>query len=251
MARQIGTLKIQGSLDDITFIQTADGYIVRRKSNINRRKVMTSSAFSRTRETMAEFTTAAHAGKLLRQSLSTLLQDAKDSKVTSRLLQAILNVMKLDTTNNRGERTVVAGDVNLLQGFNFNIKSNLSSVLTAPFTTTVTRNTGALEVSIPAFLPAMSIQAPAGTTHFKIVSAGLEANFEAGTYVKDENESAVLPYGNSTTGLISLSNSVTPNSTDPLFIVLGVRFYSEVNGVQYPLKDSLYNGLTIVKVSAA
>jgi hypothetical protein len=251
MARQIGTLKVQGTVDNVTFAQTADGSIVKKKTNISRRKIMTSAAFSRTRETINEFTTAAAAGKLLRASLNTLLQDAKDSKLSSRMLQAMMAVLKQDATSARGARTVTGGNVTLLQGFDFNVKSHIGSVISAPFTATIDRTTGALSIAIASLIPAQSIAAPQGTTHFKLVSAGVDANFDEGTYVKDESDSGMLVYDNTTSGVLDLSNTVTPNSTNPLFLVLGVRFYSEVNGVQYPLKDSLYNGLTIVKVSAA
>jgi hypothetical protein len=249
MARQIGTLKVQGTVDNITFAQTPDGSIVKRKTSITRRKIMNNNAFTRTRETMAEFSTAAAAGKLLRDSVSTLLQDAKDSKVASRLLQAMMAVIKADSTSARGSRKVTTGNPGLLEGFNFNIKSNLHSIITVPHTVTVTRNTGELGVSFGTFIPSISLQAPAGTTHFKIVSAGVDINFEDGTYTSDQEESAVLAYDNTPTGAIDLKNTVTPNSQNPLFLLLGIRFYSEVNGVQYPLKDAVYNGLTILKVS--
>jgi hypothetical protein len=249
VARQIGTLKVQGTVDNITFAQTPDGSIVKRKSNISRRKVMTSNAFSRTRETINEFKTASAAGKLIRDSVSTLLQDAKDGKLVSRLVQSLMAVIKADTTSARGLRKVTTGNPGLLEGFNFNIRSNLNSILTAPYTTSVARNTGELGVSFGTFIPSMSLQAPAGTTHFKIVSAGADINFEDGTYTSDQEESAVLAYDNTPTGAIDLKNTVTPNSENPLFLALGIRFYSEVNGVQYPLKDAVYNGLTIVKVS--
>ena len=49
--------------------------------------------------------------------------------------------------------------------------------------------------------------------------------------------------------VINLNNNVTANSTHPLFLVLGVEFYQDVNGVKYPLKNGAYNALSIVKVS--
>jgi hypothetical protein len=34
-----------------------------------------------------------------------------------------------------------------------------------------------------------------------------------------------------------------------LFLVLGVEFYQDVNGVKYPLKNGAFNALNITKVS--
>jgi hypothetical protein len=39
------------------------------------------------------------------------------------------------------------------------------------------------------------------------------------------------------------------NSAFPLFLVLGIEFYQEVNGEEHPLKNGSSNALSIVKVS--
>ena len=51
------------------------------------------------------------------------------------------------------------------------------------------------------------------------------------------------------TAPISLSNAVTAHSTHPLFLIMGIEFYQEVNGQMYPLKNVGYNALTIVNVA--
>lgn len=93
------------------------------------------------------------------------------------------------------------------------------------------------------------VAAPGGATHFKIVSAGAEIDFENETFVMDSSASAVLPWDTTVTTLLTLTNNVTANTTDPLFLVLGIEFYQEVNGTQYPLKNGAYNSLALVKVS--
>ena len=45
-----------------------------------------------------------------------------------------------------------------------------------------------------------------------------------------------------------LNTALAANSTHPLFLVFGVEFYQDVNGVKYPLKNGSYNALSIVKV---
>ena len=49
--------------------------------------------------------------------------------------------------------------------------------------------------------------------------------------------------------MINLANAVTPASTHPLFLVLGIEFYQEVNGQMYPLKNGAFNALALVKVN--
>ena len=106
-----------------------------------------------------------------------------------------------------------------------------------------------MTVDIPVFTPAVSIAAPIGTTHFKIISGGAEIDFENDSFVADIQEGAVLPWDSTPTAVLNLENSVTPNSASPLFLALGIAFYQEVNGVQYPLKNGAYNALALVMVS--
>ena len=93
------------------------------------------------------------------------------------------------------------------------------------------------------------IAAPNGATHFKIVSAGAEIDFENETFVMDTQATALLPWDATATAIISLANTVTANSTHPLFLALGIEFYQEVNGQMYPLKNGAFNPLALVKVS--
>ena len=94
------------------------------------------------------------------------------------------------------------------------------------------------------------IAAPSGTTHFKIISAGAEIDFEAETFVETHSETAILPWDATATAAISQVNTVTPASTKPLFLALGVEFYQQVNGTMYPLKNGAFNPLSVVKVDS-
>ena len=97
---------------------------------------------------------------------------------------------------------------------------------------------------VPPFVPGNMIAAPSGATHFKIETAGAEIDFENETYVIDAKESAVLAIGNTATAAITLSNAVTANSIHPLFLVMGMEFYQEVNGQMYPLKNGAFNAVS-------
>ncbi len=45
--------------------------------------------------------------------------------------------------------------------------------------------------------------------------------------------------------LLALTNTVTANSTHPLFLALGIEFYQEVNGQMYQLKNGAYQPFSI------
>lgn len=249
MAQQKGIIKLDGTIGGITFYKSKDGYLAREKGGVSADKIANDPAFQRTRENGAEFGRAGKAGKILRTSLRALLQNASDSRMVSRLTKEMLKVVQADAVNPRGERNVIDGEAELLQGFEFNIYGKLGTTLYAPFTAAIDRVTGALTVDIPAFVPIHMLAAPGGSTHYKIISAGVEIDFENETYVVDENSSAIAPWDATATAALNLANTVTAASTHPLFLVLGIEFYQEVNGQMYPLKNGAYNALAIVQVS--
>ena len=249
MAKQIGIIKTRGTIDDLTFAKTKDGYIVKKRTSLDGSRINSDSNFQRTRENNSEFGKAAKAGKLLRNAIRTQLQNAKDFRVVSRLTKEMMKVIKADTTSTRGQRNVIDGETEILQGFDFNINAKLSTALYAPYTSAIDRVTGALTVDIPSFIPADSVAAPTGTTHFKIVSAAAELDFENESFVTDNKSTAILPWNSIAMAVINLANAVTPNSTHPLFLLLGIQFFQEVNTVFYPLKSGVFNSLNLVKVN--
>ncbi|MBS1576226.1 MAG: hypothetical protein JST09_13060, partial [Bacteroidetes bacterium] len=246
MAKQKGIIKLDGTIGGITFYKSQDGYLAREKGGVPADRIANDPAFQRTRENGEEFGRAGKAGKILRNAIRALLQNASDSRMVSRLTQIMVDVIHEDTTNPRGQRNVIDGEAELLEGFEFNINGKLGTTLYAPFTGTIDRVAGTLTANVPAFVPINMIAAPGGTTHFKIVSAGAEVDFENETFVMDSQATAVLPWDATATAVINLANAVTANSTHPLFLALGIEFYQQVNGQMYPLKNGAYNALALV-----
>ena len=249
MAKQASIIKLKGTIGGITFYKTTqDGFLAREKGGIDKDRIANDPAFQRTRENGSEFGRAGTAGKLLRTSLRALLQNASDGRMVSRLTQKMVEVLQADVTNARGQRNVIDGEAELLAGFEFNIQGKLGTTLYAPFTSTIDRVAGTLVVDIASFIPSNMIAAPGGATHFKVISAGAEIDFENETFVVDGQSTGIMPWDATATAAINLSNAVTANSTHPLFLALGIEFYQEVNGVQYPLKNGAFNALALVKV---
>ena len=224
MAKQKGIIKLEGTIGDITFYKSKDGFLAKGKGGIPADRIANDPNFQRTRENGSEFGRAGKAGKVLRNAIRALLQNASDRLVVSRLTTQMVKVIQEDSINPRGLRNVIDGEAELLQGFEFNINGKLGTTLYAPFTGTIDRVAGTLEADIPSFVPANMIAAPRGTTHFKIISAGAEVDFENESFVAQTTESAVLPWDNTATAVLNLSNAVTANSTHPLFLVLGIVF---------------------------
>jgi hypothetical protein len=248
MARQKGIIKLKGSIGDITFYKSKDGYIAREKNDVDAKRIATDPAFQRTRENGSEFGRAGKAGKILRTALRVVLINSKDNRMVGRLTQQMVKVIQADTTSIRGLRNVIDGEAELLTGFEFNITGKLDNSLFAPYVGTIDRVTGEISVDLAPFVPQKMIAPPSGTTHYKIISAGAEIDFEAETFVEAHSETAILPWGTVETVAVNQVNAVTPNSTKPLFLAVGVEYYQEVNGQMYPLNNGAYNPLALVKV---
>jgi hypothetical protein len=251
MARQTGVITLKGTIGSISFYKSRDGHMAREKGGVDGTRIATDPAFQRTRENGAEFGRAGRGSKILRDALRVIIQNAKDRRVVSRLTTEMVKVLQSDTLNVRGERNVANGDLAMLQGFEFNVNAPLGTTLYAPFTATVDRIAGTCIVNLPAFLPANLVAAPSGATHFKIVSAGAEVDFVGETFKAETKDSEILPWDPTLTPVINLSNALSANSTLPVFLLLGIQFYQEVNNVQYALKNGAFNSLQIVKVDAA
>ncbi|MBL7742859.1 MAG: hypothetical protein JNN00_05215 [Chitinophagaceae bacterium] len=249
MARQKGILPLQGTIGNITFFKSKDGYMAREKGSLDAQRIANDPAFQRTRENGAEFGRAGKAGKVLRNALRALLQNTSDSRMIARLTKEMVKVIQADAVNPRGMRNVIDGEAELLTGFEFNANSKLGTTLYAPFTATINRVTGELTVNLAAFIPANMVAAPSGTTHFKITSAGAEIDFENETYTAQTASTAELPWNATATAIINLVNAVTANSTKPLFLIVGIEFFQQVNGAIYSLKNGSFNALAVVKVS--
>jgi len=248
MAKQKSLIKLEGTIGDITFVKTKDGYIAKEKTSLNGQRIASDASFQRTRENNAEFGRAGKAGKTLRNALRSQLQNVSDSRMISRLTREMMRVLQADTVNARGERTVQEGNLALLTGFDFNIHGKLSTTFFAPYSATINRAAGELSVTIPSFVPMNMVAAPSGTTHFKILAAGAAVDFGAGKHTSDARESVVLPWNATTTLAITLTCNVPGGSTDPLFLLAGLEFLQEVNGVYYPLKNGSYNAMAVVQV---
>ncbi len=250
MARQKGIIKLKGTIGDITFYKTQDGHLAREKGGIDAKRIASDPAFQRTRENGSEFGRAGKAGKVLRTAVRTLLLNSADSRMVSRLTKVMVKVIQADMISLRGLRNVIDGEIDLLLGFDFNLRGKLGTSLFAPYSGTIDRASGLITVYIDSFIPSNLIAAPGGTTHFKITSLGAEIDFEAETFNEIHSESTILPWDSNVANPINLINNLSAGSTKPLFLVLGVEFFQEINGQMYSLKNGAYNPLAIVKVDS-
>lgn len=248
MAKTRSLLNIEGTLGEMTFYRDEDGYKVRTKGGVSKNRIETDPAFVRTRENMNEFAQNATSGKQLRLAAVDLMADAKDKRVTSRLTKVMSQVKNQDTTSARGQRKVNIGLSTssgraALKGFEFNGRSTLSSVLLTDYT--LDAATG--EVSITDFIPAQRLNAPQGATHVSLSSGFLNLDFETGDKALELSNVVNLPI-NLTATNITLTPAAAPAGTGNQFYFLKIAFFQEMNAVQYPLNNGVFNALQLIEV---
>jgi hypothetical protein len=125
----------------------------------------------------------------------------------------------------------------------------LSETIDAPYTATINRVSGEARVVAPAFDPSIMVAYPKGATHLKFVAGGAEIDFENKTINMVNSETGHFEIKPGVLANVDLNNVLTPNSTKPLFLIFGIEFFQDVNGIHYPLKNGIYNPMALVKVS--
>jgi hypothetical protein len=248
MAKQKGIIKLEGTLGDITFVKTADGYIAKERTSLSGDRIKNDPAFQRTRENYSEFGGAATTGKIIRAAFRPLYSGIADSRMTGRLTKALMRIIRTDAVNLRGERRAHEGELALLQGFNFSRDASLSSKLYVQYTTTIDRVTGSANIALPAFAPGKMVSAPSGATHFRLISGIVQIDFATEHYTLTQARSAEILVNNPVEVQLQLPMVFEPGTEDVLLLAFGIEFMQVVNGQSYPLNDSGYSALAIVQV---
>lgn len=251
MAKLKGILKIQGTLDDLTFYKSGNDYLVRTKGGVDGDRIANDPNFQRTRENGSEFGRSATAGKVLRTALRNLMTNAKDRLVTSRLTRVMTQIKNLDTTNVRGERSAGVGinqdaGKSYLKGFNFNINAILTSIFFAQYSLSTENG----ELTISNLNPINDVVAPRGATHMAIKAGWTNVNFETGVFDTKISNIETFPI-DSTIQNLNLEYEEQPVGDGCGFHLLHIEFYQEVNGDLYALRNGSYNSLSILEITNA
>ncbi len=251
MAKQDGVISLIGTIGELSFYKTRDGYFARKKTTIPGARVKSDPAFERTRQNAAEFAIAARAGKLLRTSFHPMMINTSDSRVTSRLAGALVKVVRADSSRLAGKRAILAQHTSLLEGFNFNRRASLEKILRADYTASINRATNSFSVNIPSFDPEASLSIPTGATHFRLTAGCIRADFKAGTS-ESTLRTVDLPLNATTPSQLSLHGKIPGNnSPHPVFLALSIEFLQQVCGITDNLHNSGHNAMAIVGVDGA
>ena len=248
MARQKSIFTLVGSIGDVTFYKTKDGFLAKQKGGNSREKIKTDPRFERTRENNQEFKEAAEAGKLLRNAIRVLIKNAWDTWVTSRLAGLLTKVLKEDMSSRRGERKIANGlnssnGKALLKNFNFNKNSIQNSILQKP----IFINTTDGSITIDNLISERDLKFPIGASHFNLSGGILMIDFNTKTYDLKLMDAYNGPINN-TLQEISITTQTLPAGNGIKLYFLKIEFLQLINGIQYAYGDGFYNSLAIVEI---
>lgn len=247
MAKFDGIFNIEGTLKGMTFYKTAEGIRIRTKGGISKKRIMNDPAFARTRENGAEFSHSAKMSQLLRHSVSTLVDNAKDSRTSSRLNQIMSRIKNMDTVSPRGERTVKNGLANPsalqeLVGFDFNKNATLSSVLKKSYVF----STADGKLTLTDFINGKHLQLPPGVSKISFRLGACSLNFSDHSYEFVESPQELMQVDLFHLETFTLTLPSIPENNGLLCFFFLIEFYQEINGVDYPLKNKQFNVLNLI-----
>lgn len=264
MSKQTGIIKLEGNLGGISFYKSDGKHLARVAAGPSKERIATDANFRRTRENNKEFGGSAKAGRALRLSMGQLLQTMASSRLTAKLTAVFKSINLKATTGTRGKRPItLSANRAMLKNIEFNDKQSLSTVFTAPYTNVINAARNATTTTIPAFTPDANIKAPAGATHFRLISAiGVVSDYlhndgtnsyEAASPTLDtlgvSTASAILPLNTATTALTltaTLPGGPTMDAQSSVIQAIGIEFYQQVGTNFYLFAQD--NAMKIVNV---
>ncbi|GAA3559441.1 hypothetical protein [Snuella lapsa] len=245
MAKQKGITPFVGTLGGINFYYLKGKPVARKAGGgFNSKAIKSKGSMQRVRENASEFAHCSQVNKVFRQALRPFYQGVKFSSFHSYLMRLFLGLKDLDGVHARGQRRVGSGvdtaeGTLLLQQFDYTPACDITTVLPFKFVYDASNYTLTIldfNISKVAFLP--------GATHVELLYGVLDFNFETLDYDLHLASSLVLDRNYSGGGLY-LEPSTLPTGIGTCLAVTGVRFYQEVDGELYMLKDQTGVGLVV------
>jgi len=254
MAKNNSFIRLEGTLDGLTFFRKNGANFVKTKSRVSRNRIMNAPEYQRTRENMQEFAGANKGGKTFRDSFASIVRLVSDSNLSSRVA-GIMRRMMNTGVGLRGQRTLnLVDNTEPFIGFNFNINKPFDSQFNAPSAgPEINANRDTVTWTLPDFNADTYVRSPEGATHFKVaLAAGYVSNYEweptlktyepvedtpngVGSVMYSDKIAVSGMVGNPTVLTVDLTAYAPIPVTTALYTATAIVFYQEVNGELYEL----------------
>lgn len=155
MAKLIPGVEFTGSIGSLSAyrMRGVNGIVLRHKTGPSRASIKTSEKFANTRRVYSEFGGRSTATKWIMQMLHPLKALA-DYNIAGPLNALLKPIQKSDTKGAWGERKILlTNNPAILEGFSLNRETNFESIVRAPITCSISRETLTAEGTIPELMP--------------------------------------------------------------------------------------------------
>jgi hypothetical protein len=248
MAKLKGVLKLEGTIDDLTFYRTRDGLVVRRKSSLTAARIKTDPKFGNFRKSGTEFGHCSTIGSQIRKSIAPLLKGLSGRDMINRLVQCLGQIKDLDKRSRKGKRKLINGMKKLegraiWQQFSFIKYTEVSheirnNILIDAAAGTITIRSWSSE----------SFQTPSeAATHIQLQFAWLDYNFDGEASPALFQSTSIQPL-HTTIPSETLTFALPKTTTGMITLFVATQFYQEINGVYLPLHNQLGRMVAVVKV---
>lgn len=235
MAKQIGIIKLEGTLEGLNFYCLNGKPVVRRSGGgFNGHAIKTKDSMVRVRENSSEFGHSMVVLKAFKASLTPFLMQFKDGQLHQRLAGLFSAIKRCDAVSERGKRSVYHGletaeGVGLLRHYVLTAGKHLDGVLGYPY-----RFDFATGLHLDAF-DGSRIGFVQGSTHLKVVAGFLKFDFETLAYRLVLSDAVYLDRGR--VGPMVLPPLETNAAAGKAIGVVFTQFVQERQGVYYPLRQ--------------
>lgn len=248
MAKQIGVVRLKGTIGDINFYSTPKGGDLARNvgggfnSSDNKKK----DTMVRVRENAREFGECSKVKKTFRIALAPFLCVRKDGSLHGRMMTLFTRLKAMDRVSLRGNRTVGNGletplGIHLIRNFVFTPACSVMDRMGA----SISYDFGIRSCRVTNF-DVKNVSFPSGATHMALSLGLLHFDFTTLTFKLMMSTPLYIDRAYAAT---SFELDVADPSVAGLRIaVLGLRYYQEVEGTYYLFKSANAVGLEILGV---
>ncbi|OAD92639.1 hypothetical protein A7A78_01650 [Aequorivita soesokkakensis] len=238
MAKQVGVIRLKGTIGDVTYYRSKNGGDLARAAGggYTSESVKNSPSMVRTRENASEFGHCSSVKKHFRLSLAPFLCVRKDGTLHKRMMTLFTELKKMDPVSERGQRNVGQGlttvrGKNLLGNFNFTPACNVAEVLGATLHYDFVNRI--LEVTN---FDIHAVSFPSGATHMALTLGLLHFDFDT---LKYQLKTSVPFYFDKNYSGDSFQLGVDlPDVSGTSLAVLGMKFYDKVGETFYLFKSA-------------
>jgi hypothetical protein len=220
---------------------------LKRKGPVTKQQLLTHPNFAHSRKAMKEFGLCATGGRLLRRALGGFANF--DNQVHSRLHSLLYKILTSDTGHSMGSRSIMQGDLSLLNCFPFNKHSTTHVFGFLGITSCIDSKKGKAILQVPQFNPESDTIWPEGAESMELDSMLISLNFAEGVSEEVRATSKRIYRNGKKPAPFKLVTAVSETKNRVLIHCVAIRFFLKgTNGKFYQIQNRNYNPAGIVSV---